>query len=86
MSVAPQERETAATILAGWLAALSVVAAAIGIVYKPVRLIPAAMVLALVAAAIGGPGRRLAAIAVGVATVAFVVGMTVAVVTENPLW
>ena len=85
MSVAP-ERETPATVWAGWLAALSITAAALGIAYKPVRLIPAAMVLALVAAAIGGPQRRLATAAVVFSTVAFVVGMTVAVVAETPLW
>ena len=85
MSAVP-ERDTPLTILAGWLAALSITAAAIGIIHKPVRLIPAAMVLALVAAAIGGPQRRLAAGAVVFATVAFVAGMTVAVLAEMPLW
>ena len=85
MSAVP-ERETPATLLAPWLAVLSITAAAIGMAYRPVRLIPAAMVLALVAAAIGGPQRRLATAAVVFATVAFVVGMTIAVVAETPLW
>jgi hypothetical protein len=43
-------------------------------------------VLALVAAAMGGRHARLAAIAAGVGAVAFVLGMTVAIVTGNPLW
>lgn len=85
MSAVP-ERDTPVTILAGWLAALSITAAAIGIIHKPVRLIPAAMVLALIAAAIGGPQRRLATAAVVFSTVAFVAGMTVAVLAEMPLW
>ena len=79
-------RETPAELVGGFLSAMAIAVAAIGIVHKPVRLIPAAFVLAVIAAGIGGPHRRLAAIAVGVATVAFVVGMTIAVWTSNPLY
>lgn len=79
-------RETPAHVVAGFLAALSVTASAIGIAHKPIRLIPAAFVLALIAAAIGGQHRRLSAFAVGVAAVAFVVGLTVSVITGNDLY
>lgn len=85
MSAAP-ERETPGAVLAGWLAALSITAAAIGIAYRPVRLIPAAVILALVAVAMGGPQRRLATAAVVFSMIAFFVGMVVAVVAETPLW
>jgi len=79
-------RDTPAELVAGFLSSMAIAVAAIGVAYKPVRLIPAAFVLAVVAAGIGGPHRRLAAVAVGVATVAFVVGMTIAVWTSNPLY
>jgi hypothetical protein len=40
----------------------------------------------LLAAALGGRHARLASIAVGVGAVCFVVGMAVAVITDNPLY
>jgi len=84
--VVDREREGAAATLAGLMAATSIFVSAMGLVYKPVRLLPAAMVLALVASAIGGRHRRLAAGAVVVAAVAWVVGMTIAIATESALY
>jgi len=49
-------------------------------------LIPLAIVLALVATAIGGRATRLATWAVGIAAASFAVGMAVAVITSHPLW
>ena len=72
--------------VAGFLAALAIAAAGLSLAYRPVRLGVFAIVAALVAAGIGGRHARLAAIAAVVATVCWVVGMTVAVVTENPLY
>jgi hypothetical protein len=43
-------------------------------------------VLALLATAIGGRHRRLAALAIAVGGVCFVVGMALAVLTDNPLY
>jgi hypothetical protein len=43
-------------------------------------------VLALLATAIGGQHRRLAALAIAVGGVCFVVGMALAVLTDNPLY
>jgi len=54
--------------------------------YRPLRLIPLALVLALLATAIGGRALRLATWAVVVGALAFVVGMAAAVITSNPLW
>jgi hypothetical protein len=48
--------------------------------------VPFALVLALLAAAIGGRHRRLAAFAVVLGAVCFVVGMAIAVLTDNPLY
>ena len=53
---------------------------------RPIRIDVAAVVLALVAAGIGGRHRRLAAVAVGVAGVCWMLAMVVAVVTERPLF
>jgi hypothetical protein len=70
----------------GLLAAASLAVSAIAVVQTPVRLAPAAIIVALVAAAIGGRHRGLATVAVGVAAVAWLVGMTIAIAAENPLY
>jgi hypothetical protein len=53
---------------------------------RPARIGLAAVVLALVAAGIGGRHRKLAAIATAIAAAGWFVGMVVAVVTERPLF
>jgi hypothetical protein len=68
------------------MASASIAVSAIGLAYKPVRLIPAALLVALVAAGIGGRHRALAGWAVAIAAVCWVVGMTIAIVTERALY
>ena len=77
---------SAAETVGGLLAAISIFASAIGVVWRPVRILPFAIVLALVAARMSARQERLAAFAVGVSVVCWVVGMTIAIVTENPLY
>lgn len=57
-----------------------------GIAYRPLRLIPLALLLALIATGIGGRAQRLATWAVAIGAVSFAVGMAAAVITSNPLW
>ena len=70
----------------GLLAAASLAVSAIAVVQTPVRLAPAAILVALVAAAIGGRHRGLATFAVAVSAVAWLVGMTIAIAAEHPLY
>ena len=72
--------------IAGLLASLSIFASLIALAYRPARLIPAALLLALIAAAIGGRHHRLAGFAIAVGAVCFVVGMALAVLTDHPLY
>jgi hypothetical protein len=72
--------------IAGFLAAAGIFAAAIGIVYRPLRLIPFAVVLSLVAVGIGGRNARLATAAVFICAACFFIGMAAAVITSHPLW
>ena len=58
----------------------------ISLAYRPGRLVPAALLMALLATAIGGRHQRLAALAIAVGAVCFVVGMALAVLTDNPLY
>ena len=53
---------------------------------RPVRISVAAVVLALIAAGLGGRHQRLAGAAVAIAGVCWVIAMTVAVVTQRPLF
>jgi hypothetical protein len=86
MSVAPYERSRPAETVAGFLASLAIFASLMGVAYRPLRLIPLAVVLALIATAIGGRHGRLATFAVYTGAACFAIGLAVAVITSNPLW
>ncbi len=86
MSSTPYERARPAETIAGFLAAASIFVSLTGIAYRPLRLIPLAILFALIAAGIGGRSLRLATWAVGIGAVSFAVGMAAAVITSNPLW
>ena len=72
--------------VAGFLASMAIFAALIGLVWHPLRLIPIATVLALVAAAMAPHGNRLARWALFVCVGCFFFGLLIAVVTTRPLW
>ena len=80
--VGPEATET----LAGLLAAAAIFVSAIGVAYRPLRLIPFAILLALVSAAIGGRSTRLATAATFIGAACFMLGLAFAVVTSHPLW
>jgi hypothetical protein len=86
MSVSELERPGQGETIAGYMATAAIFLAAMAIVIRPLPLSVAALLLSLVAAGIGGRWGRLHAFAVGAATVAFIVGMTIAVVTGRPLY
>jgi hypothetical protein len=81
-----EERSSQADAIAGFLAAVALAAGVFSVVYRPARIGPAALVVALIAVAIGGRNARLATWAVAVVSVGWVIGMIVAVVTENPVY
>lgn len=82
----PVDRARPGEAVAGFLAALSLAASAIAVAYRPVRLAPFAILLAIIAAGMGGRHARLATVAVGVGAAAWLLGMTIAVLTERPLY
>ena len=90
MSAQPMEarddRTRPAETVAGFMAAAALAVGVIAMYYRPVRLSPVALLVALIAVGIGGRFSRLAAVAVAVITVGWVVGMIVAIVAEKPLW
>jgi len=78
-------RGTAETV-AGYLSALAIFVSIVGIVWHPLRLILPSIAIALIAAAMAGPGRKLQFAAVVITTVCFFLGLTIAVATSQPLY
>jgi hypothetical protein len=78
-------RRTAETV-AGYLSALAIFVSIVGIAWHPLRLILPALLIALVASGMAGPGRRLQFAAVMICGVCLFLGFTVAVVTSHALW
>jgi hypothetical protein len=72
--------------IAGLLAAASIALGAVGVAYRPFRLLPVALLLALIAAGIGGRNAALARWACFLTVPFWLAGMIVAVVTKNPVF
>ncbi|HEV7132603.1 MAG TPA: hypothetical protein VGN27_02600 [Gaiellaceae bacterium] len=72
--------------VAGLLASLAIFTSVIALAWRPLRLLPVAIIVALIAAAMGGRHKRLAFWAVMICAVCFFLGMTISVVTSRPLW
>jgi hypothetical protein len=72
--------------VAGYLAALAIFIALIGVAWHPLRLILPAVVVSLIASAMGGRHQRLAFTSVIVVAFCFFLGMMIAVIAQHPLW
>jgi hypothetical protein len=72
--------------IAGYLAAMAIFISLIGLAWHPLRLILPGIIIAMVAAGIGGRHRKLAFAAVMIAAACFFFGMMIAVITSRPLW
>jgi hypothetical protein len=79
---APRPSET----VAGFLSAIAIFAAVVSLAWHPLRLILPAILIALIAAGIGGRYKRLSFVAVMICSACFFFGLTIAVVTSRPLW
>ena len=86
MSATPYRQSRPAETVAGFLAAAAIFVSLVGVAYRPLRLIPFAIVLALIAVGIGGRAERLATYAVAIGAACFTIGLAVAVITSHPLW
>ena len=82
----PSSRWSTADTVAGFLATVSIFASCLGMIHRPVRIIPFAIIIALIAARMSERFQRLAGIAVAFGVICWTVGMTIAVITENPLY
>jgi hypothetical protein len=75
-----------AELVAGFLSVLSMVASALAIFWEPLKISPFAVLIALVAVGMSPRGARLPFLAVAVGAICFIIGMTVAVTTNNPIY
>ena len=81
----PVAQTTTRETIAGFLSALAIFAGLIGIIWHPLRLVSASIIIAMIAAGMA-PQSRLARAGAFVAAASFFFGMLVAVVTGRPLW
>jgi membrane associated rhomboid family serine protease len=81
----PVSATSARDTIAGLLAALAVFSGLIGIVWHPLRLVSAAIILSMIAAGMT-PKSAFVRVAVFVSIGSFFFGLLVAVVTGRPLW
>ena len=81
-----QEEHRPAYTVAGFLSAMAIFAALIGLAWHPLRLIAPAIILSMVGAAMAPRGNRLAMVAVFVVAGCFFLGLLISVVTTRPLW
>jgi hypothetical protein len=75
-----------AEIVGVYLASLAIFASVVALAWHPLRLSPAAMLLALLASGMAGRNRRLAFASVTISAACFFLGLTIAVLAERPLW
>ena len=86
VSSTPYRRGRPAETVAGFLAAAAIFLSLVGVAYRPLRMVPFAILLSLIAVGIGGRNERLATYAVGTGAACFAIGLAVAVITSHPLW
>ena len=86
MSTSVQTRERPADAVAGLLASIAIFGSCIALAYRPVRITPFAILIALIAAGMSAKHQRLAAWAVGISGVCFIVGTAIALATNNPIF
>jgi hypothetical protein len=75
-----------AEAVAGLLAAGALVVGALELAYRPFRLAPAALILALVATVMSRDQQRLIALAIAVIGICFIVGAAIQILTHHPLY
>jgi hypothetical protein len=75
-----------AELVAGFLSVISMVGSALAIFWEPLKISPFAVLIALVAVGMSPRGAQLPFLAVAVGSLCFVIGMTVAVTTNNPIY
>ena len=86
MTVEPPPAAGPSELVAAFLAVISIVGSVLAIVWHPFRVIPFTVLVALIAVGMSPRGSRLPLLAVVIGALCFVVGMTIAVTTNNSIY
>jgi hypothetical protein len=86
VSSVPKSEPRYADAIAGFLCAFALALSLVAIARTPALLAPVAILVGLVAARMSEAHQKLAAWTVGIATTAFLIGMVVAISTDNALY
>ena len=86
MSAVPKSEPRYADSIAGFLCAFALALSLVAVARTPALLAPVAILVGLVAARMSEAHQKLAAWTVGVSTTAFLIGMVVAISTDNALF
>jgi hypothetical protein len=84
--VEPTRGESTADTAAGFLAALALFAGLLALVWYPGRVGTAALLVGLVAVGMARANARFAAAALGLTTLCWLAGMTIAVLADRPVF
>jgi len=86
MSAEPTSSASPAELVSGFLAVISIAGSFLAIFWDPLRVSPFAVLLALISVLMAPRYARLPLAAVALGAVCFVVGMAIAVTTNNSLY
>ena len=86
MSSTSRDRTSPSEAVAGLLASLAIFAGAMELVYRPFRLAPAALLLAIVATVMSREQPRIIPLAYVTIGVCFVAGAALQIITHHPLY
>ena len=84
--VVRDETTSPSSTVAGFLSAMAIAAALIGLIWHPLRLIGPAIIISMIAAGMAPKGNKLAGAAVATAIVCFFLGLMISVVAQRPLF
>jgi hypothetical protein len=81
-----RDRRPPSESVAGLLASLAIFVGALELVYRPFRLAPAALILALIATTMSREQPRVIPVAYAMIGICFIVGATLQILTHHPLY
>ena len=86
MIAARRDRIRPTEAVAGVLAAGAMLHGALELAYRPFRLAPVALILALIATVMSRDQQRLIGLAIAVIGICFIIGAALQVITHHPLY
>ena len=86
MTSSSRDRTPPSEAVAGLLASLAIFVGGLELLYRPFRLAPAALILAIIATAMSREQPRVIPVAYAMIGICFIVGATLQILTHHPLY